>query len=1167
MIERMSHRRRLSRSLSLMKEAYDVVVVGSGYGGSITASRLARAGKRVCLLERGREIVPGEYPDTEAEAAGEMQIDLESGRLGSRTAMFDLRRNDDISVFMGCGLGGTSLINANVSLSAEDAVFDDPAWPPELRGQAGADSLKPHYDRAREMLLPKEYPEGTPGYPKLLKVEANRKAGAALGETVNLTPINVNFESFPDGRNHVGVEQPACVNCGDCCSGCNYGSKNTVLMNYLPDAWNHGADIFTETSVRFVKKQPGSDRWMVYFTPLEMGRERFSAPPMFVTAGVVVLSAGALGSTELLLRSAEQGLPVSAELGNRFTGNGDVLGFAYNCAQPINSVGAGNGKPDEQQPTGPCITSVIDARNKPNLHDGMVIEEGVIPGALDDLLPAAFHGAEVVFGDDTEGSSGFAVWLKAKWRQFTGFVAGLFGIGSYVGAVRNTQTMLVMAHDGSDGKMKLKDDKLRIDWPGVGDRPEIENVNKRLYDVANALKGTFIRNPVWSDALGKELITVHPLGGCCMGEQASNGVVDHRGEVFTGNGATTHDGLYVADGAIIPRSLGVNPLLTISALAERNADLIAGERGWTIDNSPNRPDAAPGVEFRPGVRFTESMSGYVTTDVDSDADVQELDIYRAAEKRGKDAKTTLRFILTIDGNEIDHLVDDPDHESGLFGTVTCSLLSAQPLVATEGKFNLFAPDPNRVETREMRYAMTLTSVDGQQYCFEGFKRIHDDRGVDVWADTTTLYVTVYEGTDNTGRVAARGVLYIAPSDLVQQLRTMSATHADETGESLAALAKFSTFFAGSVFETFGKGLAKDYLFDPDVERERRPLRVSPPQVFPVETADGVTIRLTRYQGGSKGPVILSHGLGVSSLIFSIDTIETNLLEYLYENGYDVWLLDYRVSIELNSSRKAYNGDQVAELDYPAAIDKVRDVTGRDSVQMVAHCYGATTFTMAALSGLKGVRSVVLSQVCTDVDCGLLTDIKSGLYIPEVLDQLGVDSMTAYVDKNRGWLDTLYDTALKLFYPIEGEERARSPVHRRITFLYGTLYELDQLNDATFKALHEMFGIANIAALEHLATIVRAGKVVNAKGEDVYVQNAGKWDMPTLIIHGAENACFLPVSTEKALTRLQEANRSVDFTRKVIPDYGHIDCIYGKDASRDVYPHILEHLEKTAVVGE
>src|SRR6187200_1625873 len=111
---------------------------------------------------------------------------------------------------------------------------------------------------------------------------------------------------------------------------------------------------------------------------------------------------------------------------------------------------------------------------------------------------------------------------------------------------------------------------------------------------------------------------------------------------------------------------------------------------------------------------------------------------------------------------------------------------------------------------------------------------------------------------------------------------------------------------------------------------------------------------------------MTHGLGVSSAIFTIDTIETNLLEYLFAWGYDVWLLDYRASIELPSSRAQFTADDVATRDYPAAVEKVRALTGADSVQVVAHCFGATTFSCAMLAGLQGVRSAVISQISTDV---------------------------------------------------------------------------------------------------------------------------------------------------------------------------------------------------------
>src|SRR5947207_12451816 len=114
---------RLSSPIDTIKAHYSVVVIGSGYGGAIAASRLARAGQSVCVLERGAERQPGEYPDTEAEALQEMQIDTPEAHVGPRTGLYDLHINKDINVFVGCGLGGTSLINANVSLRADPRLF------------------------------------------------------------------------------------------------------------------------------------------------------------------------------------------------------------------------------------------------------------------------------------------------------------------------------------------------------------------------------------------------------------------------------------------------------------------------------------------------------------------------------------------------------------------------------------------------------------------------------------------------------------------------------------------------------------------------------------------------------------------------------------------------------------------------------------------------------------------------------------------------------------------------------------------------------------------------------------------------------------------------------------------------------------------------------------
>jgi cholesterol oxidase len=125
--------KRLSSPIADIKNHYDAVVIGSGYGASIAASRLSRAGKKVCLLERGKEFLPGEYPRTNGQALKEMQFSVNGKHIGPKTGLYDFRMNDDISVFMGCGLGGTSLVNANVTLTPEKRVLEHAEWPAAIR--------------------------------------------------------------------------------------------------------------------------------------------------------------------------------------------------------------------------------------------------------------------------------------------------------------------------------------------------------------------------------------------------------------------------------------------------------------------------------------------------------------------------------------------------------------------------------------------------------------------------------------------------------------------------------------------------------------------------------------------------------------------------------------------------------------------------------------------------------------------------------------------------------------------------------------------------------------------------------------------------------------------------------------------------------------------------
>ncbi len=772
---------RLSSPIENLKKHYTVVVIGSGYGGGITASRLARAGQQVCVLERGKEFQPGEYPNAEVNALGEIQVDLPGKRVGSRTGLYDFHVNQDINVFVGCGLGGTSLVNANVSLQAEPRVFADQRWPEELRDDVDT-LLAEGYRHAQEMLKPASYPENFPPLPKLQALE---KSSKYLNEKFYRPPINVTFQ---DGVNHVGVEQKACNLCGDCVSGCNNKAKNTVLMNYLPDANNHGAEIYTQVSVQQVERQ--DDRWLVHFQLLNAGQEKFDAPTMFVSADIVVLAAGTLGSTEILLRSQQAGLALSSQLGHNFTGNGDVLAFGYNTEQTINGVGFGNRPPSEREPVGPCISGIIDMREQPQLDNGMVIEEGSMPGALASILPKSFAAAGTILGKDTD--EGLGDRFQEKLRQMESLTHG-----AYTGAVRNTQTYLVMTHDDAAGQMYLENDRLRIRWEDVGKQFIFQRVNDRLEEATRPLGGTQIPNPIWTNFFGHDLITVHPLGGCILAKDAEHGVVNHKGQVFSSNqGTAVYENLYISDGSVIPRTLGVNPLLTISALAERCCALIAKDRGWTINyNLPSAP-ISPSVNTpaKVGIQFTETMRGYFSTQVKDD--------YQRAVQQGKKDGSPLQFTLTVISDDLEELLNDLNHTAKLVGTVTAPALAAEPLTVTNGEFNLFVLEQDQQKTRQMRYHMHMTSEAGQDYYFEGFKQIHDDLGFDLWADTTTLYISIYAGDSSNSPVLGKGILKIQPVDFIKQMTTLKVTNASSPGERLQAIDRFSRFFASTLSEIY-----------------------------------------------------------------------------------------------------------------------------------------------------------------------------------------------------------------------------------------------------------------------------------------------------------------------------------------------------------------------------
>lgn len=546
---------RLARPIDAMKKRYDVIVVGSGYGGAVTASRLARAGQSVCVLERGREFLTGEFPSRFPELRNELAMETESGLSGSPLALFDLRLGADMHVLVGRGLGGGSLINAGVCLRPDGRVFADEAWPGQIR-QDGL--LEEGYRRAEAWVRPSVHPRAG----EMRKYQAIAGAAEAAGCTMRDTPVAVSFE---DAINPAGVAQKACTSCGDCCSGCNVGAKNTVALSYLPDAVRHGAEIFTEISVRRVEKL-GDGGWAVDARPTKPARKGNGAGggPIRIEADVVVLAAGTLGSTEILLRSAEAGLAVSDRLGQRFSANGDIIAFGYGGGETVNAIGIGHPARIEGFEVGSAVTGQLEYRDAERLDYEYAVQDGALPSPIAPALPVMF----------------------LPNGRLLGAVQSLVS-GVYKGPFSRLQTFFAVSHDSASGRFALKGDRLRLAWPGAKDEPVYQRLGEALSNIAGHVGGSYIQNPLAGTVMGHQPATAHPLGGCGMAAERADGVVDHAGRVFdgsAGSGTTAvHRGLYIIDGSIVPRSLGVNPLLTITALAERAMLHFGAEHGLKID--------------------------------------------------------------------------------------------------------------------------------------------------------------------------------------------------------------------------------------------------------------------------------------------------------------------------------------------------------------------------------------------------------------------------------------------------------------------------------------------------------------------------------------------------------------------------------------------------------
>jgi cholesterol oxidase len=798
----------------------DVVVVGSGFGGSVTAYRLAEGGRSVVVLERGKPYPPGSFPRTPTGMARNFW-DPSEGMHG----LFDIWSFRGLEGVVASGLGGGSLIYANVLLRKDERWFvhESPLpgggyehWP------IGRADLDPHYDRVERMLGATPYP-----YTDTPKTVAMHEAAGRLGLQVSRPPLAVTFAPRPGAApipgapvpepeygNVHGLPRDTCRMCGECDLGCNFGAKNTLDHTYLSAAQHHGADIRTRCEVRGFAPLPGGGyevRYVVH-DPADEGHRTATdrLPVQRISCARLVLAAGTFGSTYLLLRNRSALRGISRALGTRFCGNGDLLGLLVNSTS-----GAEGSRPRSlQSSTGPVITSAIRVGDELDEDGssgrGFYVEDAGYPTFVDWLAEAA----QVPGGIRRTAAFGLQ-----RLRSRLGFnpqsnisrrLALLLGPGVFS---QSSLPLLGMGRDLPDGRMGLRRGYLDIDWTTQTSRRYFERVRSTMSDIADALGAEFRDNPLW---WSRRVITVHPLGGAPMGRDPAEGVCDSFGEVFG------LPGLHVLDGAALPGPVGANPSLTIAAFADRACDRILAERSEpqlavnapVPDSKPvTSPDSMPvtvpatvPVEDVPAasangerptsLSFTEEMKGYLALDVDDPEQGQAL---------GRSLKQRLMFRLTITADDVDRFVADPDHPATAVGHVDCDVLGGR-LPVERGWFNLFTrgDDPSR---RRMLYRLHLRDPGSSPLTLVGHKDVHEDPGIDVWRDTSTLYVRMLAGHvlpdgDDAAPVLGAGVITIQVRDFVQQLTTFRAVGPHPA----RALERFGRLFLSELWAVYGSHL-------------------------------------------------------------------------------------------------------------------------------------------------------------------------------------------------------------------------------------------------------------------------------------------------------------------------------------------------------------------------
>jgi cholesterol oxidase len=591
---------------------YDAIVVGSGFGATVAVSHLAERAKKVLMLERGTwwqspqhlGVPPTGGPPPLPEWASAQdpphpvqywpRPDHEEGLIDlfasvrhrhNRDGLYVYSRFDECDIVSASGVGGGSLIYSNATLQPDpdvlqqiglDLTDDDYAaaleWTTDRRGVLNKVITKIPLPKSRDVMnLAAE------DYLYLDRARVHRKAAAAVSQKRGIdppaawTPLDLAIAEYHedgDGNTDVNKRHTFCERQGRCVLGCLPQARHT-LNKTLYRAWlsdpAKGVELRPLSEVRYVTKVDGGyavtyrDHWTA-----EGDERTVSAPTVF-------LGAGTLGTNEILLRSREQGLALSDEVGQGFSTNGNFGGFCVDTADVVQST------------RGPINTCHADFQ----LSSGQImIEDCAIPSMF---APIASTAVNII--DGLEQGGGFFGWahrvlfetkMRAAWaakaipdlQAFLPHIPDTYkpdDSRTEAEAVDNIFFFNCMGQDQAHGRFRLDDDELDLTWDDrVADQPVFGEIEDLLRDFSEAMGGRYVPMPTWKHFGDRKLTVTHPLGGCRVGADRDHGVVNAVGRVFDQSAddpQATHDGLFIVDASVFPGAVVAHPTMTIMAQA------------------------------------------------------------------------------------------------------------------------------------------------------------------------------------------------------------------------------------------------------------------------------------------------------------------------------------------------------------------------------------------------------------------------------------------------------------------------------------------------------------------------------------------------------------------------------------------------------------------------